>query len=427
MKKAIKRRDFLVKTGSGLLGFSILPGLISKGAPSDRLRIAHIGVGGMGNNHIKWFAEIPEVEQVALCDVDTNHLNQSLKNLRTFKPDSKIKGYTDFRKILDRKDIDAITVATPDHWHATIAVLAFQAGKDVYGEKPLSYNVNEGQIMLKNLKKYDRVFQLGTQIHATENYHRVAEIIQSGALGNIHTIRLWKTGFSPGLGHPKPRKPPQNLNWNMWLGRAPKVKYVPERCHKTFRFFLDYSGGKYADFWCHIADIAFWSVHPHGLKHISAKGGKTDGIADVPKWIDVDFKFDGLNLYWTTDPPDVPGAASRGIGAWFEGDKGTLICDYNSREITINGETVTDIPEIPKTLKRSPGHQQNFVDAVKTRNQPESNLEYARIMTLPMHLGLISWRVGRSLDWDSESEHFINDKEADDLLSRKPRKKWALI
>ncbi len=427
MSHSIKRRDFLVKSGTGLLGFAIIPGMISRGAPSDRIRIAHVGTGGMGNNHIKWFSEIPEVEQVALCDVDKNHLDQSLKNLRTLKPDNKARGYSDFRRIIDRKDIDAVTVATPDHWHATVAVLAFQSGKDVYGEKPLSYNVNEGRIMLENLKKYNRVFQLGTQIHATENYHRVAEIIQSGVLGDIHTVRLWKTGFSPGLGHPKGRKPPESLNWDMWLGRAPYVEYVPERCHKTFRYFLDYSGGKYADFWCHIADIAFWSVSPQDLSHISAVGGKTDGIADVPKWIDVDFKFKGLNLYWSTDPPDVPGAASRGIGAWFKGEKGTLICDYNTKEIRINGETVKDIPEIPKTIKRSPGHQQNFIDSIKSRTQPESNLEYARIMTLPMHLGLISWRLGRALEWDSKKEQFINDQEADELLSRKPRKKWALI
>jgi hypothetical protein len=163
------------------------------------------------------------------------------------------------------------------------------------------------------------------------------------------------------------------------------------------------------------------------LTQISAHGENTDGIADAPKWLDAEFKFDGLNLYWTTNPPDVPGAASRSIGAWFEGDKGTLICDYNTREITINGETVTDIPEIPKTITRSPGHQQNFVDAVKARTQPESNLEYVRTMTLPMHLGLTSWRVGRPLEWNAKKERFVNDKEADRLLKRKPRKKWDLV
>jgi len=134
-----------------------------------------------------------------------------------------------------------------------------------------------------------------------------------------------------------------------------------------------------------------------------------------------------VKLYWTTLPPDVPGAADRGIGAYFEGDKGTLICDYNTRAITINGETVEDIPSVGKTIPRSPGHQQNFVDAVKSQTQPESNLAYAREMTLPMHLAVISWRLGRKLEWNAEKEKFDGDKEANDLLSREYRKKWDLV
>ena len=281
--------------------------------------------------------------------------------------------------------------------------------------------------MLENLNQYNRIFQLGTQIHAGDNYHRVVEIIRSGILGKINTVRLWKTGFSPGLGFPDSKKPPESLDWDMWLGVAPYVDYVPERCHKTYRYFLDYSGGVYADFWCHIADVAFWALQPKGLKSVVARGEAPDGIADAPKWLDADFEFDGLNLFWTTAPPDVPGAAERGIGAYFEGEKGTLICDYETREITIGNETVTDIPEIPVSIVRSPGHQQNFLDAVKSRKQPESNLEYVRKMTLPMHLGLISWRLNRKLNWDAENEICVNDDEANRLLKREYRKKWDLL
>lgn len=421
------RRAFIKTTGMGALGFAILPSVYARVAPSDKLRVAHIGLGGMGNNHMKWFANLPEVDIVALCDVDELHLGSTLKTLQELQPGNTAKGYGDFRQILDRKDIDAITCATPDHWHAQIASLAFQAGKDVYGEKPLSYDVKEGDTMLKYATKYNRIFQLGNQIHAGDNFHRVVEIIQSGAIGKVHTVRLWKTGAPRDLGSPSPQPIPQTLNWDMWLGPAPYVDYIPEKCHFTYRYFLDYSGGVFADFWCHIADIVFWSIQPKGLKSISAKGEAPSGIADAPKWLNVDYEFEGLNLHWTTEPPDVPGAAKRGIGAFFEGDKGTLICDYGSREITINGETVTDIPEIPQSIQRSPGHQQNFVDAVKSRSQPESNLAYAREMTLPMHLGLISYRVGRPLQWNAEKEKFIGDKEANALLSRKPRKKWDLL
>ena len=426
MNLHLNRRDFIRKSSAGALGLFMLPSMLQKVGPSDRLRIAHIGLGGMGNNHMKWFANLPEVEIVALCDLDKNHLDSTLKTLEELRPGKKVKGYKDFRRILDRKDIDAITCATPDHWHGQITNLAFQAGKDVYGEKPLSYDVKEGQNMLQNLNRYNRVFQLGTQIHAGDNYHRVVELIRSGAIGNIHTVRLWKTGLPPDLGPAAYQKPPKQLDWDMWLGPAPLTAYTPQRCHGTYRYFSDYSGGVFADFWSHIADIVYWSLEPKGLKAIQAKGEEADGISDVPKWIEVDYEFDDLNIHWTSTPPDVPGAAERGIGAYFEGEKGTILCDYGTREIRINGEMVHDLPEVPVTLERSPGHQQNFVDAVKSRTQPESNLEYARRMTLPMHLGLISYNLGRKLQWNEEKELFVGDQEANSLLSRKPRKKWDL-
>jgi predicted dehydrogenase len=427
MNKSFNRREFIKQGGAAAFSLAFLPAMAGKVAPSDKLRIAHIGLGGMGNNHLKWFAALPEVDIVALCDVDRDHLDSTMKALQTLRPGSNAQGYADFRKILDRKDIDAITCATPDHWHAQIATLAFQAGKDVYGEKPLSYDIKEGQTMLKNLRRHKRVFQMGTQIHATDNYHRVVEVIRSGAIGNVHTVRLWKTGLPPELGPAVIQAPPPTLDWDMWLGPAPYVDYIPQRCHFTYRYFIDYSGGVFADFWSHIADVVFWSVKPQGLKSVYARGEASKGIDDAPLWLDVDYEFDGLNLYWTHEPPDVPGAAKRSIGAYFEGDKGTLICDYSTREITINGQTVTDIPEVPITIVRSPGHQQNFVDSLKSRIQPESNLEYARKMVLPMHLGLISYRLNRKLHWNSKKEKFIDDKEADTYLHREYRKKWNLL
>jgi predicted dehydrogenase len=421
------RRDFVKMAGLGALGFTILPSLYSKVAASDRVRVAHIGLGGMGNNHMKWFAGLPEVEIVALCDVDELHLGETKQKLLALQPNAKVDTYGDFRKILERKDIDAITVATPDHWHAQIAALAFQAGKDVYGEKPLSYSLKEGQMMLKTMNKYDRVFQMGNQIHAGDNFHRVVEIIKSGTIGKVSTVRLWKKANTKELGSPVVQAVPKTLNWDMWLGPAPFTEYIPEKCHFTYRYFLDYSGGEFADFWCHIADVVYSSLQPTGLKTINARGEAYSGIADAPKTLEVDYEFDGLKIFWTMTPPDVPGAADRGIGAYFEGDKGTLICDYNTRAITINGETVDDIPTLPITNPRSPGHQQNFIDCVKSRKQPESNLAYAREMTIPMHLGLISYRLKRPLVWNAEKEKFVGDKQANRLLSRKPRKQWDLV
>lgn len=427
LKPKTNRRNFLKTTGMGIMGFPLIMNGFSGVAPSDKIRVAHIGTGNMGGAHIRWFSAFTDAETVALCDVDELRLANARKLLVANNSSANPDLYSDFRRIIERKDIDVITCATPDHWHALVAIMAFQSGKDVYGEKPLSFSAKEGKVMLQSLKKYDRIFQLGTQIHAGDNYHRVAEIIQSGALGKIHTVRLWKTGGTSGLGFPPNETPPATLDWDMWLGPAPYAEYTPVKCHGTYRSFFDYSGGVFADFWCHIADIMYMSLHPKGLSCIDARGDiPHDGIADTPKWIDVDFKFKDLDVYWTTTPPDVPGADKMGIGAHFEGEKGTLTCDYDKRIISIGGETTDDLLEVAQSIPRSPGHQRNFLDAVKSRIQPESNLEYAREMTLPMHLALISFRLKRKLQWDSDKEEFINDPAANFLLSREYRSPWSL-
>ena len=427
MNLHMNRRKFVKYSALTTLGLQFLPFQGVKAAASDRVRVAHIGLGGMGLNHLNWFANLSDVEVVGICDVDQEHAEIALSKLKEIHPETKAKIYSDFRKVLENKEIDAVTIATPDHWHAQIAILAFQAGKDVYSEKPLSYSQREGKLMLQSQQETGRIFQLGTQIHAGDNYHRVAEIIQSGVLGKIKTVRLWKTGEPPLIEKLSYQTPPSHLDWDMWLGPAPLSDYAPEKCHFSYRYFLEYSGGVFQDFWCHIADIVWWSMNPSGLKKISAVGEESDGVGDTPKWIDVDFKFKKLNLHWTSVPPNVPGAADRHIGAYFEGSKGTLICDYSSREIRIDGKVMEDIPEIPKSIARSPGHQQNFIDAIKSRTQPESYLEYARKMTMPMHLALISYKLKEELKWDSKKELFKNSEEANQLLFRPYREKWNLI
>jgi predicted dehydrogenase len=423
----IDRRRFIRSSALGVLSLPLLSATFKNVAPSDKIRVAHIGLGSQGNAHMNWFNALSDVDIVALCDLDQVRLGETKDRLLSLNPDAKVDTYSDFRKVLDRKDIDAITCATPDHWHALIAIMAFQSGKDVYGEKPLSYTVNEGRAMLKSLEKNRSVFQLGTQIHAGDNYHRVTELIQSGKLGKINTVRLWKKGGSQGYGFPPNETPPDTLDWNMWLGPAPYEEYTPVRCHGSYRHFLDYSGGVFADFWCHIADIMFMSLHPKGLTSIATRGDRPyDGIADAPNWIDADFKFENLDVHWTTEPPAVEGAENMGIGAHFEGTNGSLTCDYNTCVVRMGNEVMNDIPEVPVTIPRSPGHQRNFVDAVKSREQPESNLLYAREMTIPMHLAMISFRLKRNLKWDSLQEKFVGDEAANYLLSRAYRAPWSL-
>ncbi len=421
------RRRFIKNSAMGMAGLPLFINGFGSVAPSDRIRVAHIGMGNMGRAHLNWFADFPDVETVALCDVDEVRVREKRKLLQELRPDTRADIYGDFRHVLDRKDIDVVTCATPDHWHALIAIMAFQSGKDVYGEKPLSYSAEEGRVMQNSMEDNQAVFQLGTQIHAMENYHRVAEIIQSGRLGKIHTVRLWKTGGSPGLGFPPNETPPDTLDWDMWLGPAPYEDYTPVRCHGSFRYFFDYSGGVFGDFWCHIADIVFMSLSPGGLYSIDTRGERPwDGIADTPRWIEVDLKFRDLDFYWTTTPPPVPGAEKMHIGAHFEGTEGSLTCDYRTKVIRMGDEVLDDIADLPVTIPRSPGHQRNFLDAVKSRSQPESNLPYARKMTLPMHLALISFRLKRRLKWNSLTGQFEGDPAANYLLSRAYRAPWSL-
>lgn len=426
--KSQNRREFLKKTGLVAVGFPYVTKDWLKSPPSDRIRVATIGTGGQGKSHIRWFSQMKDVDMVALCDLDSRQLQSGEKLRSSLQPNTKSELYSDYRRILDRKDIDAVTYATPDHWHALMAIHAFEAGKDVYGEKPLSHSVKEGQAMVAAQQKYKSIFQLGTQIHAGENYHRVTEIIQSGVLGQIHTVRLWKQGGSPGLGFPLSEEPPAWLDWGTWLGPAPFSPYTPVRCHGTFRYFFDYSGGVFADFWCHIADIMFMSLNPKGLSAIDARGAiPMDGIADTPKWIDVDFDFDGLKVYWTTTPPSqAAGSENMSIGAHFEGEKGSLTCDYQNRIIQIGSERMKDLDTVKKTLPRSPGHQRNFLDSVKSRKEPESYLTYARIMTLPMELALISFRLKRKLKWESDKERFVGDPVADAMLFQPYRSPYRL-
>ena len=439
MEMVMKRRDFLKAAGVGMAGVSLgtplgcgQRGLVEARrqtpGPNEKIVMGIIGVGGIGKAHLNWFSGFDDVEVVALCDVDRNSLEKAGKELGEKRPGSKPDLYGDFRRVLDRKDIHAVSVATPDHWHALITMHAFLAGKDVYCEKPLSYGLSEGRAMLDAQKRTGRVFQLGTQIHAGDNYHRVVELVRSGALGPIHTVRVWKTGGAPFLKNLPNQDPPKHLDWNMWLGPRPMRPYNLNLAPFQFRFFWDFSGGKYADFWCHISDIPFWALELGSPLTVEARGKLNEnGMAETHEWIDVDFEFKNLKYHWTTVPPDVPGAEG-GIGACFMGDRGHLVTNYGSRKIFINGERVEgdDLLEVGRSVPRSPGHQRNFLDCVRSRKLTESNLAYAHNMTIPMHLGLISFWTGRKLRWNGRSEQFVRDKEANALLDKTYRQPWSL-
>ncbi|HUT36779.1 MAG TPA: Gfo/Idh/MocA family oxidoreductase [Planctomycetota bacterium] len=429
----MKRRSFLKAAGRGIVGTGaallVLPSRARGASPSDTLRVACIGVRGRGGSLLGASLHQRDVEVVAVCDVDAEVLAKRLQQVHAQYKNETAKGYGDFRRVLERDDIDAITAGTPDHWHAPIACMAFQAGKDVYSEKPLAHNYEEAQAMLRLAARYKRVFQLGTQIHAGDNYHRVVELVRSGALGKIHTVHVWKGGGT-GVIPCSPLPPvPQHLDYDLWLGPAPWRPYHPRHVHGSFRSFLDFSTGVYADFWCHISDIAFWALGLGAPSTITARGEfQTEGMADAPKWIDVDVEFpNGPKYLWTSRRPNAPGKVGGGIGCWFEGTNGALVCDYGSREVFLGGQVLRDITEVPKSIPRSPGHERNFFDCVKTRALTESNLPYVVNMTTPMFFGRISLVLGgRTLHWDESRKQFTGDDEANRLLGRVYRQPWAL-
>lgn len=428
----MRRRDFLTRASQGAigagLGLLVLPRWARGAAPSDQIVMGIIGTGGMGGAHTKWFLSHKDVRVDAICDVDDTRAAQKLKLVHKRYNNTSATACRDFRKVLDRKDITVISTATPDHWHALVACHAFLAGKDVYGEKPLAHNYREARAMLTLAERHQRVFQLGTQIHAGDNYHRVVELVRSGKLGKIHTVHVWRTGGCPVIKKSADQKPPKGLDYDRWLGPAPKRPYNPDRCHFKFRYYQDYSFGMYADFWCHISDIVFWSLELGAPTSVAARGElQTKGMADTPKWIDLDIQFPGLKFFWTTKRPKaVPGKVGGGMGAWFVGEKGSLVTEYSKRAIYLDGKELQDIPDVPKTVPRSPGHQRNFVDCVKSRKLTESNLPYVVKMTTPMFFGRISLLVGRPLKWDAKKEQFIGDAEANRLLGRDWRKPWTL-
>ena len=427
--RTLGRREFVRRAAAGAAGLTLLSRRArSRGPRATRFVVAHIGLGGMGRAHLRWFADFDDVEIAALCDVDGSHLGRALGELYERRPGSRTEAYLDFRRVLDRTDIDAVTCATPDHWHALVATMAFQSGKDVYGEKPLAYCAQEGRAMLDAMEANDRIFQLGTQIHAGDNYHRVVELVRSGVLGEIRTVHIWKTGGSPGMGFPGRRGAPRDARLRHVAGTGPGggvqpgavplalpllPRSTPAGCTRTSGVTSPTS-----------------SSGPWSRRACAAcrPGASRRGTASpMPR----------RGSTWTSpsrtststgrpSPPTCPGPRTASIGACFVGSKGTLLCDYDTREIRIDGELLEDIPEVPETIPRSPGHQRNFLDSVKSRTPPESNLHYARQMTLPMHLGLISWRLGRPLEWDPEKERFVGDAAADYLLSRNYRSPWTL-
>ncbi len=424
----VTRRVFL-GTAAAVAASSFRPAF-ARQAPSDQVVVGLIGVGGMGTNRLREFVQQPDVRIAAIADVDRRHVDRAIafvEKARGHRPE----GFSDFRRLLTSRDIDAVTVVTPDHWHALAAIRAFEAGKDVFVEKPLSYSVAEGRALADASLKHQRVTQMGNHIHAGANYRRVVELVQSGRLGRIRRVECWVVFNATAIRNDEPATVPPELDYDMWLGPAPKRPYDPLRSHFTFRHFWDYSGGTFIDFWCHIVDVALWALDLPAPKSLVAVGGRhqlTDTRTETPDTVDALLEYPDLMFSYRLRPSPPPGFAHMGnIGCIFEGADATLVTNYTTHEILVKGKKVDDFPRPPESIAASPGHVREFVNAVKQRTLDTTcNVRYGHRLTKLGLLANISYRTGRRIQWDDQNERIVGDAEASRLLSRNFRSPYNL-
>jgi predicted dehydrogenase len=424
MASNLGRRDFLqasfASAGALMVPYTFSSEqLTAAESANDRLRFASIGVGGRGTQLLGNASKFGDI--VAVCDVDRSHAERARE-----KAGGKAAIYEDYRKLLERKDIDAVTIGTPDHWHVPIALAACRAGKDVYCEKPVTLTVEEGQMLVRTVKETGRVFQVGSQQRSEFGllFLKAVAIVHSGRLGKLKNVRV-SNRESP-VGGPFPVQPvPSQLNWDMWLGQTPKVDYIPQRCHQTFRWWYEYSGGMMTDWGAHHLDIAHWGMQMEQSGPVSI-----DGRAELPaiaNGYNTPGEFQVDMIYPGGLPVQLVVKKDERSGILFEGEKGRI---FVSRR-TLAGKPVEQLADDPlpedaitKLYRgRTPGdHMRNFVECIRSRDLPISDIYSQHRSTTSLHLANISIRLGRPIKWDPETETIIGDKGAAAMLGREHRK-----
>ncbi len=430
------RRHFLTTStaalGASLVGptafFSGAQGRAQSSSPNDRPGIGAIGMRYQGT-------VITDKAQahgniVAIADVDRHVREQARAGFG-----STPRIFEDYRQLLDRKDVDVVMIGAPDHWHAKMAIDACRAGKDVYVEKPLTLTIDEGKVIRKVAQETGRVIQVGSWQRSDARFRQAVEMVRAGRIGKLRKVTC-VTGPNP-QGGPFPEKPvPGNLNWDLWLGQAPKVPYVEERCHYTFRWWYEYAGGKVTDWGAHDLDIAQWAIDELPVE-VDAKGT----LPNIPNGYNVSTSFQGTVRYPSGVELEVNEKGRSGV--LFEGDDGRMFVNRG----TIDGVPVDDLknnpfsrdqftlydfdnldrPERVGKLDAIVNHMGNFFDCIRTRKQPISDYESQHRSATTCHLVNLAIRIGRPLKWDAENEVFIDDDDANKWLSREQRKGFEVV
>jgi len=395
---------------------------------NDRIGVGIIGCGGKGQALWKNFLARPDVQPVAVAEVYQPHLDKGVA-MAAGAGQPAAASHRDFRRLLDDKQVQAVIIATPDHWHALMTVMACRAGKDVYVEKPLSLAVSEGRAMVEAARKHQRVVQVGSQQRSGAHYLKALQLIREGSIGKLHHVSVGFTrNVLPGF---KPKDAPvdaSNLDWDLWLGPAPKVPFDPFRCLYNFRWFWDYSGGQMTNFGAHHLDIARWVIGAQAPTTVAGFGGRfevKDG-GQTPDVQEVLYEFPDCVVTWTARELN---RGERSHDIEFHGTKGTLAISRSGFKLT---------PESSKEEKAAPvleekgaeldrAHIANFVECTKSRARPNADVEEGHRSATMCHLGNIATRLRRSLRWDATRETFVGDAEANRWLARTYRKPWSLI
>jgi predicted dehydrogenase len=428
------RRQFIQSTSAVLAGaaFNPLFASVRKSiSPNDKIGVALIGCNGMGQYNLKDHLRIPEVECIAMCDVDENVLNARAKEI------SDITGkmptlYKDYRKIIDDKSIDVVIVATPDHWHCLPTVHACEAGKDVYVEKPLANSIAEIQVMLKAARKYNRVVQVGQQQRSGQHWQDCVALVKSGNLGTIRKIKTW--GYFD-YGKAKPKVPdsdvPNGVDYDMWLGPAPKHAFNKNRFHGSWRFFWEQGGGLLTDWGVHLLDIPLWAMDVSVPKSISSTGGIYAYGSNAIETADtqtVIYDYGNFILEWDHVGGISKGSYGRNYGVAFIGNNGTLVVNREGWEVIAEeseGKPKTELfPLQPADKQDHFKHVKNFIECIKTRNRPICDIELGHNAAFIAHAGNIAHRTGNKLQWDAASSKFVGDVKANALLKPEYRGPW---
>jgi predicted dehydrogenase len=404
------RRAFL---GMMATGVSVAGARASAAAPSERVRLGVIGLRSRGTDLVKMFASNPGCEVVALCDIDDASFAKPQKAMAALEAKAP-RTEKDFRRLLDDKSIDAVAIATPDHWHALLAVMACQAGKDVYVEKPVSHNVVEGRRMVQAARKYDRVVQAGTQRRSTKYVAEAIGHVHSGAIGKVGMARAWIHQKRSPIGHGKPGQLPAGVDYAMWQGPAQDRPFYPNRFHYNWHWFWNWGTGELGNNGIHGVDVARWGLGVDAPLTVSSGGGKFmfDDDQEVPDTQIATWEFPGSCIVWEHRMWSNHPEEGSGFGIAFYGDKGTLV--IGEKTWSADGVALKPLEPSPDGQK---AHVQNFLDCIKSRNTPTAEIETGFLSTRLCHLGNIAYRVGKKLTFDAANECF-HDPEADALLSR---------